>query len=160
LHQKVKNYDAILPDGLFLAAHLYYNETGGSPESRKVRQFCMVNKVRLTIAGTTYVVSTTDSEEYVTQLAQQLDAGMKEAMKASPSLSITRAAVFCALDYLDQYKKSTGSADNMRSQIKDYLADAAKAKLEAEDARREIERLKREVQYLKEQNGSAPSGRA
>jgi cell division protein ZapA len=120
----------------------------------------MVNKVRLTIAGTTYVVSTTDSEEYVTQLAQQLDAGMKEAMKASPSLSITRAAVFCALDYLDQYKKSTGSADNMRSQIKDYLADAAKAKLEAEDARREIERLKREVQYLKEQNGSAPSGRA
>ena len=38
----------------------------------------------------------------------------------------------------------------MRSQIKDYLADAAKAKLAADEARREVERLKREVQTLKE----------
>lgn len=113
----------------------------------------MVNKVRLTIAGAPYVISTTDSEEYVTQLAQELDEGIKEAMSASPNLSVTRAAVFCALDYLDRCKKSAVSADNMRGQIKDYLADAAKAKLEADEARREIERLKREVQYLKEQNG-------
>lgn len=115
----------------------------------------MVNKVRLTIAGAPCVISTTDSEEYVTQLAQELDDDIKEAMKASPNLSVTRATVFCALDYLDRCKKSAGSADNMRSQIRDYLADAAKAKLEADEARREIERLKREVQYLKEQNGKA-----
>ncbi len=113
----------------------------------------MVNKVRLTIAGAPYVLSTTDSEEYVTALAQEVDADIKDAMSSSPNLSVTRAAVFCALDYLDRCKKSAGSADNMRTQIKDYLADASKAKLEADDARREIERLKREVQYLKEQNG-------
>ena len=111
----------------------------------------MVNKVRLTIAGSPYVISTTDSEEYVTNLAQKLDADITSVMEENPNLSVTRAAVFCALDYLDEYTKSIGSADNMRSQIKDYLADAAKAKLAADEARREVERLKREVQILKEQ---------
>ncbi len=110
----------------------------------------MVNKVRLTIAGSPYVISTTDSEEYVTNLAQKLDADIASVMEENPNLSVTRAAVFCALDYLDEYTKSIGSADNMRSQIKDYLADAAKAKLAADEARREVERLKREVQTLKE----------
>lgn len=111
----------------------------------------MVNKVRLTIAGSPYVISTTDSEEYVTELARRLDSDIAGVMEENPNLSVTRAAVFCALDYLDEYTKSTGSADNMRSQIKDYLADAAKAKLAADEARREVERLKREVQALKEQ---------
>ena len=89
----------------------------------------MVNKVRLTIAGSPYVISTTDSEEYVTNLAQKLDADIASVMEENPNLSVTRAAVFCALD---------------------YLADAAKAKLAADEARREVERLKREVQTLKE----------
>ena len=35
-------------------------------------------------------------------------------------------------------------------EIKDYLEDAAKAKLSAEEARREVERLRREIGYLKE----------
>ncbi|MCI2047433.1 MAG: cell division protein ZapA [Faecalibacterium sp.] len=111
----------------------------------------MINKVRVTIAGAPYVISTTDTEEYVSGLAGQLDTDLQEVLQANPNLSVTRAAVFCALDYLDRVKKSTGSADNMRNQIKDYLADAAKAKLDADEARREVERLKREVQYLKEQ---------
>ncbi|MBQ7860089.1 MAG: cell division protein ZapA [Faecalibacterium sp.] len=114
----------------------------------------MVNKVRLMIAGSPYVISTTDSEEYVEGLAQRLDNDIKAVMGDNPNLSVTRAAVFCALEYLDEYTKSIGSADNMRSQIKDYLADAAKAKLAADEARREVERLKREVQYLKEQANS------
>lgn len=118
---------------------------------RKSEEMAMVNKVRLTIAGSPYVITTTDSEEYVTNLAQKLDADIAGVMEENPNLSVTRAAVFCALDYLDEYTKSMGSADNMRSQIKDYLADAAKAKLAADEARREVERLKREVQTLKEQ---------
>ena len=69
---------------------------------------------------------------------------------------MTAAAVLSALDYLDELEKSSASADNMRSQIKDYLEDAAKAKLEAEEAKKEIERLRREIGYLK---GSAAGER-
>lgn len=113
----------------------------------------MVNKVRLTVAGSPYVISTTDSEEYVLKLAKKLDDDINNVMADNPSLTVTRAAVFCALEYLDDYTKSIGSADNMRSQIKDYLADAAKAKLATDEARREVARLQKELQALRERTG-------
>ena len=55
------------------------------------------------------------------------------------------------LDYLDEYKKSTGSAENMRSQIQDYIADAARAKLAEDKAKAENETLRRENDALREQ---------
>ena len=107
------------------------------------------NKVKLTVCGSNYVISTTDSEEYVQSLAERLDKDMNELMNQSPSASVAASAVVVALGYLDELQKNASSADNMRSQIKDYLEDAAKAKLEAEEAKKEIERLRREIGYLK-----------
>ena len=109
--------------------------------------------VRLEICGNNYVISTTDTEEYTLSLAEKLDKQMNEFLATTPSASVTSAAVLCALSYLDELEKSSASADNMRSQIKDYLEDAAKAKLEAEEARRELERLRREIGYLQNKNG-------
>lgn len=106
------------------------------------------NKIRLEICGATYVVSSTDTEPYVTELAERLDKNMNEVLSNNPSASVTTAAVLCALEYLDEWQKATSGADNMRAQIKDYLEDAAKAKMAAEEARREVERLKREMEIL------------
>lgn len=114
----------------------------------------MVNRTRVFIAGAPYVIATSDPEEYVEQLAAELDESIHDAMAASPSVSVTKAAVFCALDYLDRCKKSTGNVDHMRSQIAEYLADAAKAKMEADEASREVERLKQEIENLKQQHTS------
>ena len=108
------------------------------------------NKIKLEICGASYVIATTDTEEYVLGLAEKLDADMTQMMTNNPSASIATAAVITALGYLDELKKSTSGADNMRAQITDYLEDAAKAKLSAEEARREVERLRREIGYLKE----------
>ena len=66
-------------------------------------------------------------------------------------LDLVRKNSKILISILDELKKSTSGADNMRAQIKDYLEDAAKAKLAAEEARREVERLRRELGYLKEQ---------
>ncbi len=106
------------------------------------------NKIRLEICGATYVVSSTDTEPYVTELAERLDKNMNEVLSNNPSASVTTAAVLCALEYLDEWQKATSGAENMRAQIKDYLEDAAKAKMAAEEARRELERLKREMESL------------
>ena len=72
-------------------------------------------------------------------------------LDANENLSVTKAAVFCAMDYLDEYRKSTGSAENMRSQIQDYIADAARAKLAEDKAKAENEVLRREAAALREQ---------
>ena len=82
----------------------------------------MVNKVRVNIAGTPYAIATTDSEKYILGLAKKLDEDITKLLDTNDNLSVTKAAVFCAMDYLDEYRKSTGSAENMRSQIQDYIA--------------------------------------
>lgn len=110
------------------------------------------NKIRLEVCGATYVVSSTDTEPYVTELAQRLDKNMNEILEVNPSASVTTAAVLCALEYLDEWQKSTLGADNMRAQIKDYLEDAARAKMQAEEYRQELEKLKQQIQEL--QNGN------
>ena len=111
----------------------------------------MVNKVRVSIAGAPYAIATTDPESYITSLAKKLDEDITKLLDSNENLSVTKAAVFCAMDYLDEYKKSTGSAENMRSQIQSYIADAAKAKLAEDKAKAENETLRRENDALREQ---------
>ena len=111
----------------------------------------MVNKVRLTIAGAPYAIATTDTESYITSLAKKLDEDITKLLDDNGNLSLSKAAVFCAMDYLDEYRKSAGSAENMRSQIQDYIADAAKAKLAEDKVRAENEVLQRENAALREQ---------
>ena len=82
-------------------------------------------------------------DDYIKIITKLLDT--------NENLSVTKAAVFCAMDYLDEYKKSTGSAENMRSQIQDYIADAARAKLAEDKVRTENETLRRENDALREQ---------
>ena len=102
----------------------------------------MVNKVRVNIAGTPYAIATTDPEKYIQSLAKKLDEDITKLLDANENLSVTKAAVFCAMDYLDE---------NMRSQIQDYIADAARAKLAEDKAKAENEVLRREAAALREQ---------
>ena len=111
----------------------------------------MVNKVRVTIAGAPSAIATTDTESYITSLAKKLDEDITKLLDDNGNLSLSKAAVFCAMDYLDEYRKSAGSAENMRSQIQDYIADAAKAKLAEDKVRAENEVLQRENAALREQ---------
>ena len=99
----------------------------------------MVNKVRVTIAGAPYAIATTDTESYITSLAKKLDEDITKLLDDNGNLS------------LDEYRKSAGSAENMRSQIQDYIADAAKAKLAEDKVRAENEVLQRENAALREQ---------
>ena len=111
----------------------------------------MVNKVRGTNAGAPDASATTDTESYITSLAKKLDEDITKLLDDNGNLSLSKAAVFCAMDYLDEYRKSAGSAENMRSQIQDYIADAAKAKLAEDKVRAENEVLQRENAALREQ---------
>ena len=106
------------------------------------------SKVRLNICGSSYVDNTSVSEDYMQNLADRLNQDMNELMASSNSVSITTAAVMPALNYRDELEKASGSADNMRRQIKDYLEDAASAKMAAEEARRENVSLKRRIDVL------------
>ena len=65
----------------------------------------------MTIAGAPYAIATTDSEKYIPFSGQKADEDITKLLDANANLSVTKAAVFCAMDYLDEYHKSAGSAE-------------------------------------------------
>lgn len=107
------------------------------------------NKVALKICGNSYTILTEDDPEYVEELGELINSEMRQISQESPTLSMTQCAVLVALDRADACKKATASADNLRAQIKDYLEDSARARMEVDVARREIERLNREISNLR-----------
>ena len=110
----------------------------------------MANKISLSVAGMNLIVNTNEDEERVRRLTQILNADLRQVLDANPSASLTNAALLCCLDYLSQYDKASKGASNLRNQIKDYLAEAAKSKLEADEAGRKNEELTREISKLRE----------
>jgi cell division protein ZapA len=110
------------------------------------------NKVRLTISGADYNLTTDDDVKYVEALGAELDARITKLVRENPRISVTQAAVLAALGFADEAKKAEMSAENLRSQIKEYLEDAARAKTNAEVARREAERLGKELAAIRARN--------
>lgn len=110
-----------------------------------------MNKVKLTIRGSNYVINTDESVEYTEELGRRIDERMNEIMKDSFFVTATQAAILVALEMADELTKSEKNVENFRSQIKDYLEDAAKAKSERDYYKRELERYKTEAKFKNDQ---------
>lgn len=115
------------------------------------------NRVVLNICGNECALVTEDSESYVHSLGTEVEKEMVALMEKNNRVSLTMAAIITALNYCDEMHKAAASADNLRSQIKDYLEDSSRSRLEADEARREIERMKREIQTLRARLAGEPS---
>lgn len=96
---------------------------------------------KLNIAGEEYRIISDESAEYMQDLAKEIDLKMSSILKGS-RVSTTQAAILVALQYADDATKNSGSADNLRSQLKAYLEDAAQAKSERDFYKRELDRIK------------------
>lgn len=118
-------------------------------KNRKDGFIMATNKVRLSIAGADYSIITEEETKYVKDLGRELDRAITKIMKANNRISTTQAAILAALDFADECKKATQTADRLREQIKDYLDDASSAKSKADWARHESESLKKELENSK-----------
>lgn len=107
------------------------------------------NKVRLTIGGLDYRLTTDGDVNYIKNLAEEVDEIMTDLMQNHSKLSQVQAAVLCALDYADKYHQAERNADYLKAQIQVYMEDAARAKTEAEMARREAERMTRDLRSIR-----------
>ncbi|MCI8622231.1 MAG: cell division protein ZapA [Provencibacterium sp.] len=112
----------------------------------------IINKIRLKIGGMPYTISTTEPEEYVYELAAEIDKAVEAVLDRNPSLSLNDALVLCIMDYADSRRKSEQNADHIREQLTGYLEDAARARIEADELRSEAARLRRELGMARGQN--------
>ena len=106
-------------------------------------------RVKLNICGNDYYINTDEDPKYVQELGEELDEALTRITHDNHRLSQTQAAILCARDDADQAKRANDTADNLRNQIKDYLEDSARYKMEAEVAKREVDRLTKELQSSK-----------
>ena len=112
-----------------------------------------LKKVKIEIAGASYTLSTYEQEGYVRDLAKEMSGDIDALMTRNPSLSMNDALVLCAMAYLSEYKKEAANSDHIRSQLKEYLGDTARARMEVDDANRRADKLAREVEELRKRYG-------
>lgn len=109
------------------------------------------SRVKIEVCGAKYYIASSEPEAYVKELGAQLNAQISDMLTQNKSLSVTDALILCLLNYMDNYHKAEENTDHMRSQLTGYLEDAAKYRIEADEAKREIERLRRELEQTKQE---------
>ena len=97
----------------------------------------MKNKLKVNIYNRTYNLLSEESQEYTNKLALVINSKIKGMMKA--------------LDCLDELSKANQNIENIRTQIKDYVDDAGRARSQADEAQKEIRELQAKVHDLEEQ---------
>ena len=117
-----------------------------------------LNRIRLHIAGSDYTLTTDEPEEYVRQLAREVDERIASALVTDDRVSTMMAAILACLDLANEAHKAGDSADNLRGQIQGYLEDNGSVRQELDAARRELDRLRRENDYLRAKCGMSNGG--
>ena len=100
----------------------------------------MRNHIKVNIAGQEYSLVAAEDEAYVRKVAQHVDIKVREVFKDG-RVSLANGAMLAALNIADEYYKEQEAAENLRRQLKEYLEEATKLKMELSEAKREIFKL-------------------
>ena len=100
----------------------------------------MKNRVSVTIAGQEYTLVGSEDAAYTQKVAGHVDARIQEMLEGA-HVSLVDGAVLAAVNIADEYFKEVEASENLRRQLKEYLEEATKLKLELSEAKREIFRL-------------------
>lgn len=111
----------------------------------------MANKYKVVICGKEYTLTSEDNKDYTVKLAAMLDKRIKDMKSKFKSLSASDCAILTALDCMDELAQANRNIDNIRTQIKDYVDDAGRARTQSASAQREIMALKEKVAALEKE---------
>ncbi len=107
-----------------------------------------MSKVKVMIAGKDYVFQSDEEPKYVTDLARQIDRGIKEVMRMNDMLSLPSACVLLLMDVLDQKVKLSEDKENLLFQIKAYIEENSKLNHKVTELSKRIEVLEGENKEL------------
>ena len=112
----------------------------------------MMNRVKVVLCGKEYVLQTEDAPSYVYQLAKNLEKRISDITENNPRVSAHSAVMMVALSTMDELTKANNSVEVIRSQVKEYVDEAGKARLGRDAALREIDVLKAKIEQLENLN--------
>ena len=100
----------------------------------------MDHRVTVTICGNEYTFLAEEDSAYVEKVAAYVDQRMTDILESTKA-GRTDAAVLTAANIADELFKAQEIAENLRSQLKEYLDEASKSKNEISELKREIFKL-------------------
>ena len=112
----------------------------------------MKQRVKVVLCGKEYALQTEDAPSYVYQLAKNLEKRLSDITENNPRVSAHSAVMMVALSTMDELTKANNSVEVIRSQVKEYVDEAGKARLERDAALREIDVLKAKIEQLENLN--------
>ena len=112
----------------------------------------MKQRVTVVLCGKEYALQTEDAPSYVYQLAKNLEKRISDITENNPRVSAHSAVMMVALSTMDELTKANNSVEVIRTQVKEYVDEAGKARLERDAALREIDVLKAKIEQLENLN--------
>lgn len=100
----------------------------------------MSNRVTVTVDGRSYTLIAAEEDAYVQKVAAYVDSQVKNVIQGSKVSSVD-GVTLAAINVADQYFKEMATSENLRRQLKEYLEEGAKQKLEISELKREIFKL-------------------
>ena len=104
----------------------------------------MENRVVIDICGEEYTLVAEESSSYMQRVGAYVGDKMSEILD-SAKVGRTDAAVLTAINLADELFKAQAAGEQLRSQIKGYLDEAAKAQNEVSELKRELFRLQQRL---------------
>lgn len=108
----------------------------------------MLNRLKVVLCGKEYVLQTEDAPSYVYQLAKTLEKRISDITESNPRISTHSAVMMVALSTMDELTKANNNIEVIRSQVKEYVDDAGKLRMERDAGLREIDVLRAKVEQL------------
>lgn len=109
-----------------------------------------MNRVKIVVCSREYIIQTEEEPSYVYDIAKELEQKINSIITSSTTVSVSSASVMVAMSLLDDLHKITEASSRLRSQVKGYVDDAGKAKMERDEALKEIDFLKSKLSALEE----------
>jgi cell division protein ZapA (FtsZ GTPase activity inhibitor) len=101
----------------------------------------MKNRITVNVAGQELHLLVDESEEYMYKVASIADQKIRSIIEAT-RISASQAATLACLNIVDDLLKANELTEHMRAQLKDYIEESSKSKMEINELRRELIRLK------------------
>ncbi len=100
-----------------------------------------MNRVNVTIAERTFTLLTEGDAAQTQRIAEYVDGKLAETLTAG-KLSLIDGCILSAMNITEELFQEQESSENLRRQLKEYLEESTKLKLELSEAKREIFALK------------------
>lgn len=108
-----------------------------------------MNRVKVYIAGKSYMLQTTEEPGYVVRLGKQMDQRIRDMMQKNAGISVPDACILIAMDMLDQYEKTGANSDHLRQEAQEYINQANEANGQVAEMQKQLAKLEAENERLK-----------